>query len=219
MAAGRSPAACRAQPGTLPGVEDVRTVVEASVEVGIRHLTLYTFSTENWSHTPEELRGLLGLIDHDLEWELNGLDRNGVRLRHLGSLEGLAPASRLRVERAVCVSSGPCDARRATTVFISLSPSTTAGGQRSCGPPAPAPAADASPSAPGPLLALAAQSAEGMRRADPSPEALIDLLLELRRALRNAKQWQLSDPARGGLSALGISLQDSPAGTTWTRVS
>ncbi len=97
-----------------------------------------------------------------------------------------------------------------------MSPSITAGGQRSCG-----------------------RRAAGRRRshrrlarllrwrlnppkawpADPAPEALIDLLLELRRALRNAKQWQLSDQARGGLSALGISLQDSPAGTTWTRVS
>jgi len=120
------------------------------------------------------------------------------------------------------------------------------------GTPTPAPAADASPSAPeadpahlstardllaqgqvaaglrrlaeaappdlAPLLALAAQSAEGLRRADPAPEALIDLLLELRRTLRNAKQWQLSDQVRDGLSALGISLQDSPAGTTRTRV-
>jgi len=87
--------------GHRAGVDNVRTVVEASVEAGVRHLTLYAFSTENWHRPPEEVRGLLGLIDHYLERELNGLDRNGVRLRHLGSLEGLAPASRLRVERAV----------------------------------------------------------------------------------------------------------------------
>ncbi len=68
-----------------------------------------------------------------------------------------------------------------------------------------------------PLLALAAQSAEGLRRADPAPEALIDLLLNLRQALRDAKQWPLSDQVRDGLSALGVSLQDSPAGTTWVR--
>jgi len=78
--------------------------------------------------------------------------------------------------------------------------------------------ADAAPPDLAPLLALAAQSAEGMRRADLAPEALIDLLLNLRQALRDAKQWQLSDQVRDGLSALGISLQDSPAGTTWTRV-
>jgi undecaprenyl diphosphate synthase len=87
--------------GHRAGVENVRTVVEASVEAGIRHLTLYAFSTENWSRPPEEVRGLLGLIDYYLERELNALDRNGVRLRHLGSLEGLPPATRRRIERAV----------------------------------------------------------------------------------------------------------------------
>jgi cysteinyl-tRNA synthetase len=48
---------------------------------------------------------------------------------------------------------------------------------------------------------------------------LISLLVQVRDALRAAKQWQLSDRVRDGLSALGISLQDSPAGTTWSRTS
>jgi len=79
--------------------------------------------------------------------------------------------------------------------------------------------AEAAPPDLAPLLALAAQSVEGLRRADPAPEALIALLIDLRQALRAAKQWQLSDQVRDGLSAQGISLQDSPAGTTWTRAS
>jgi len=79
--------------------------------------------------------------------------------------------------------------------------------------------AEAAPPDLAPLLALAAQSAECLRRADPAPEALIALLIDLRQALRAAKQWQLSDQVRDGLSAQGISLQDSPAGTTWTRAS
>jgi len=87
--------------GHRAGVENVRTVVEASVEAGVRHLTLYAFSTENWTRPAEEVRGLLGLIDLYLERELNALDRNGVRLRHLGSLEGLAPGTRQRVVRAM----------------------------------------------------------------------------------------------------------------------
>ncbi len=87
--------------GHRAGVENVRTVVEAGVEAGIRYLTLYAFSTENWNRPPAEVRGLLGLIDLYLERELNALDRNGVRLRHLGSLEGLAPATRRRVQQAV----------------------------------------------------------------------------------------------------------------------
>lgn len=87
--------------GHRAGVDNVRTVVEASVEAGIRHLTLYAFSTENWNRPAEEVRGLLRLIDLYLERELNALDRNGVRLRHLGSLDGLAPATRRSVQRAV----------------------------------------------------------------------------------------------------------------------
>jgi hypothetical protein len=77
--------------------------------------------------------------------------------------------------------------------------------------------AEAAPSELAPLLALAAQSAQGLSRADPPPEQLIALLVDVRDALRTAKQWQLSDQVRDGLGALGISLQDSPAGTTWSR--
>ncbi|MCX6070170.1 MAG: hypothetical protein NTU91_04820 [Chloroflexi bacterium] len=77
--------------------------------------------------------------------------------------------------------------------------------------------AEAAPSELAPLLALAAQSAQGLSRATPPPDQLITLLIRVRDALRAAKQWQLSDQVRDGLSALGISLQDSPTGTTWSR--
>lgn len=77
--------------------------------------------------------------------------------------------------------------------------------------------AEDAPSELAPLLSLAAQSAQGLIRAPPPPEQLITLLVNVRAALRAAKQWQLSDQVRGGLSALGISLKDSPAGTTWSR--
>jgi hypothetical protein len=68
-----------------------------------------------------------------------------------------------------------------------------------------------------PLLALAALAVDALGRADPAPEALISLLIDLRQALRAAKQWQLSDQVRDGLGALGISLHDAADGTTWTR--
>jgi hypothetical protein len=77
--------------------------------------------------------------------------------------------------------------------------------------------AETAPSELAPLLALAAQSAQGSSRATPPPDQLITLLIQVRDALRAAKQWQLSDQVRDGLSALGIRLQDSPAGTTWSR--
>jgi len=84
--------------GHRAGVENVRTVVRASVDAGIHRLTLFASSTENWSRPPGEVRGLLGLIDIYLERELNELDRGGVRPRELGSLDRLPPR---RVERAV----------------------------------------------------------------------------------------------------------------------
>jgi len=87
--------------GHRAGVENVRTVVRTSLEAGVRHLTLYAFSTENWSRPPEEVRGLLSLIEIYLDRELNELDRGGVRLRHLGALDRLPPATRRRVEAAV----------------------------------------------------------------------------------------------------------------------
>jgi len=77
--------------------------------------------------------------------------------------------------------------------------------------------AEAAPPDLAPLLALAARSAESLGRADPPPEKLVALLIELRHALRSSKQWQLSDQIRDGLSVLGISLQDTPIDTTWTR--
>ena len=73
------------------------------------------------------------------------------------------------------------------------------------------------PSELAPLLALAAISAQGLSGGSPPPEQLIQLLVGVREALRAANQWQLSDQVRDGLSALGISLQDSSAGTTWSR--
>ena len=77
--------------------------------------------------------------------------------------------------------------------------------------------AEAAPSELAPLLSLAAQSAHGLSRAEPPPEQLITLLIDVREALRAAKQWQLSDQVRDGLGALGISLKDSPDGTIWSR--
>ncbi len=70
--------------------------------------------------------------------------------------------------------------------------------------------AEAAPPDLAPLLALAARSAESLGRADPPPEKLVTLLIELRDALRTSKQWQLSDQIRDGLSVLGIRLQDTP---------
>ncbi len=87
--------------GHRAGVENVRNVIRACVELGIRYLTLYAFSTENWRRPKPEVEGLLSLIDRALERELDQLHENGVQLRHLGSLRRLNPDTRKRVQEAI----------------------------------------------------------------------------------------------------------------------
>ncbi len=75
--------------GHHEGVVSVRVVTEAAVEVGIRHLTLYTFSTENWQRPPEEVDGLMRLLVQTVERERPTLLRNQVRLRVLGDMAAM----------------------------------------------------------------------------------------------------------------------------------
>ncbi len=97
-------AIARGQPrlaGHRAGVENLRRTITATVEFGIKYLTIYAFSTENWGRPPEEIRGLMFLLDEVLQKELDELHRQGVQLRHLGRLEGLAPRTQEMVLEAV----------------------------------------------------------------------------------------------------------------------
>jgi undecaprenyl diphosphate synthase len=75
--------------GHRRGVETVRTVVDAAREIGIRYITLYAFSVENWKRPPEEVSGLMGLLDYFLKRELNNLIKNRVRLLTIGRTQEL----------------------------------------------------------------------------------------------------------------------------------
>ncbi len=70
--------------GHRRGVETVRTVVDAARAIGIRYITLYAFSVENWKRPPEEVSGLMGLLDFFLKRELDNLVKNRVRLLTIG---------------------------------------------------------------------------------------------------------------------------------------
>lgn len=72
--------------GHRNGAKTVRMVVEESRRLGIRHLTLFAFSTENWRRPQEEVGGLMGLFLQHLESELDLLLRNDIRLRAMGNL-------------------------------------------------------------------------------------------------------------------------------------
>ncbi len=87
--------------GHKAGTENLRRVIRATVEFGIKYLTIYAFSTENWGRPPEEVRGLLNILEDVIDRELKELNEEGVQLHHLGRLEKLAPSLQQKVLHAV----------------------------------------------------------------------------------------------------------------------
>ncbi len=87
--------------GHRAGVENIRPIVEACVEIGIRYLTVFAFSTENWSRPEDEVEGLIGLLGEALVRETPELHREGVRICHLGSLERLPEEQQQAVRAAL----------------------------------------------------------------------------------------------------------------------
>jgi undecaprenyl diphosphate synthase len=87
--------------GHKAGVENLRRVLRACTEFGIKILTIYAFSTENWGRPESEVRGLLNILETVIDHELDDLDANGVQLRHLGKLDGLSPMLQRKVHEAI----------------------------------------------------------------------------------------------------------------------
>ena len=87
--------------GHQAGTENFRPTIRACVELGIRYLSIYAFSTENWGRPKEEVEGLLRILESVIEKELNELHKEGVQLRHIGRLEKLPEALRKKVESAI----------------------------------------------------------------------------------------------------------------------
>jgi undecaprenyl diphosphate synthase len=83
--------------GHRAGTENLRRVIEACIEFGIRYLTIYAFSTENWGRPAEEVRGLMRIFEDVIDRELQELRDQGVQLRHIGRLDRLKPAFREKV--------------------------------------------------------------------------------------------------------------------------
>jgi undecaprenyl diphosphate synthase len=80
--------------GHKAGVQSVERILEAAADAGIQHLSLYAFSTENWSRPALEVGALMALLRMYLRMFVPQLTRKGVRFHHLGSLEGLPPGIR-----------------------------------------------------------------------------------------------------------------------------
>ena len=87
--------------GHRAGVENLRSIITASVRFGVRFLTIYAFSTENWARPRSEVSVLMNLLARALRREVPELHKNGVRLNHIGRLERLPERSRQGVLDAI----------------------------------------------------------------------------------------------------------------------
>jgi undecaprenyl diphosphate synthase len=88
------------QAGHRAGTENVRRIIEACGDLGIKILTVYAFSTENWGRPEKEVKGLMNILEDVIDRELEDLHANGVQLRHIGQLEDLSP----RLQEKVCAA-------------------------------------------------------------------------------------------------------------------
>lgn len=87
--------------GHRAGTKNLLRIIRAAADAGVKYLTFYAFSTENWNRPEEEVKGLMALLSEFLETELQKLHKEGARFLHIGHLEGLAPWLRKKVEDAI----------------------------------------------------------------------------------------------------------------------
>ncbi len=87
--------------GHRAGVSNIRPVLEAAVEYGIKALTIYAFSTENWSRPRAEVSGLMKILGDTIRRQLGELHANGVQIRHSGRLAGIDPSLQHKIVDAV----------------------------------------------------------------------------------------------------------------------
>jgi undecaprenyl diphosphate synthase len=86
--------------GHSKGVDAVRRTVRAAMEIGISYLTIYSFSSENWSRPADEIDDLMGLIKRFIRRDLAELHRNGVAIRVIGERGNLEPEMLGMIEEA-----------------------------------------------------------------------------------------------------------------------
>ena len=86
--------------GHRAGVKAVKRIVRVAGEIGIKFLTLYTFSTENWKRPKEEVSAIMKLLEQTTRREIDELDKNNVRLITTGRIEELSPRRKAILEKA-----------------------------------------------------------------------------------------------------------------------
>lgn len=92
--------------GHRQGTNRINSIVEACEEIGVRVLTLYAFSTENWGRPDEEVSGLMRIFLEIHHRETEALHRKGVRVNHIGSMERVSPALEEAIREAERLTGG-----------------------------------------------------------------------------------------------------------------
>lgn len=92
--------------GHQQGVNSVRNVIEAAAELGVRYLTLYAFSTENWGRPDEEVSALMSIMIQSLNKETETLIKNNIRMLTIGDVDRLADDVKERLDDTIRLTSG-----------------------------------------------------------------------------------------------------------------
>ncbi|HOJ00846.1 MAG TPA: isoprenyl transferase [Anaerolineaceae bacterium] len=87
--------------GHRAGAENLRRIITACVDFGVRYLTIFAFSTENWKRPADEVNGLMEIFADLLEKEVPKLHAQGVQIRHLGSIQELNPTLQRKLQNAI----------------------------------------------------------------------------------------------------------------------
>lgn len=103
--------------GHHEGVNSVREIVEACAEVGVKYLTLYAFSTENWNRPKEEVDALMELLVATISMETPNLNKNGVRLQAIGDIESLPRSCQEELQESINITA----ANTKVTLILALS--------------------------------------------------------------------------------------------------
>lgn len=92
--------------GHRAGVKNLRSVIKYFSQLGLKYLTLYGFSTENWKRPKAEIEGLLKLLEEAINRETSELHKNGIKIRHLGRLDNLSTGLQRAITKAVELTRG-----------------------------------------------------------------------------------------------------------------
>jgi undecaprenyl diphosphate synthase len=92
--------------GHLEGLKAAKRIVKAASDLGIRYLTLYAFSTENWKRAAEEVSFIMGLVKQYLRAEFEFSKKNKIRVRHTGNFDGLPPDIQKEISDSIADTAG-----------------------------------------------------------------------------------------------------------------